>query len=131
MKITLPASGIDQVYAYPPSLKTENAGDTYIITGSLAADEILAIEMLGLPGASAVPGFRNPVSDVRGKTASAAFWYNLPYYGASILNILGKIAVILVPLILILMYRRTGRRRHLSSRPTSAQSPARTSSPGR
>ncbi len=68
VKISIPASGIDQIYVYPPSLKTENAGDTYIITGSLAADEILAIEMLGpSEGFSRFPGFRNPVNDVQGK----------------------------------------------------------------
>ena len=47
VKVTLPARGIDQVYVYPPLMKTEKTGDTYVITGSLAANEILAVEMLG------------------------------------------------------------------------------------
>ena len=94
----------------PPLMKTEKAGDSYVITGSLAANEILAVEMLGSSeGFSQFPGFRNAVDDVRGKTASAAFWYNLPYYAAYLLNILGTIAVILVPLLLIVIYRRYGR----------------------
>jgi uncharacterized membrane protein len=109
VKVTIPARGIDQIYAYPPFLKTEKVGDTYVISGSLAENEILAVEMLGPPeGFSQFPGFRDSVDDVRGRTASAAFQYNLPYYGAYLLHLLGTIAVILVPLLLIAMYRRYG-----------------------
>jgi uncharacterized membrane protein len=115
VKVTIPARGIDQVYVYPPLMKTEKAGDNYVITGSLAANEILAVEMLGpSDGFSQFPGFRNAVDDVRGQTASAAFWYNLPYYAAYLLNILGTIAVILVPLLLIVMYRRYGREKEFT-----------------
>jgi uncharacterized membrane protein len=107
--VTVPARGIDQLHAYPPFLKTERVGDTYVISGSLAENEILAVEMLGPPEAfSRFSGFRNPVNDVRGRTASAAFLYNLPYYGAYLLHLLGTIAVILVPLLLIAIYRRYG-----------------------
>jgi len=110
IKVTVPARAIDQVYAYPPFLKTEKTGDSYVITGSLAANEILAVEMLGSSeGFSQFPGVRSAVNDVRGRTASAAFWYNLPYYAAYLLKILGTIAVILVPLLLIVMYNRYGR----------------------
>ena len=59
VKITIPSRGIDQVYAYPPSMKTEKVGDRYVITGSLASNEILAVEMLGSSeGFSQFPGFR-------------------------------------------------------------------------
>ena len=115
VKITIPATGIDQVYAYPPSLHTEKVGDSYVITGSLAADEILAVEMLGTSdGFSRFPGFRTVVDDVRGKTASAAFWYNLPYHVANLVNILGKIAIILVPLLFIVIYTRYGREKEFT-----------------
>ena len=115
VKITIPAKGIDQVYAYPPSMQTEKTGDSYVITGSLAANEILAVEMLGpSEGFSQFPGFRTAVDDVRGKTASAAFWYNLPYYAAYLMNILGKIAIILVPLLFIFIYRRYGREKEFT-----------------
>ena len=115
VKVTIPARGIDQVYVYPPLMKTEKTGDSYVITGSLAANEILAVEMLGpSEGFSQFPGFRNAVDDVRGKTASAAFWYNLPYYAAYLLNILGTIAVILVPLLLIVIYNRYGREKEFT-----------------
>ena len=43
-----------------------------------------------------------------------AFWYNLPYYAAYLLNILGKIAVILVPLLLIVIYYRYGREKEFT-----------------
>jgi uncharacterized membrane protein len=115
VKVTIPASGIDQVYVYPPLMKTEKMGDSYVITGSLAANEILAVEMLGpSDGFSQFPGFRNAVADVRGKTSSAAFWYNMPYYGAYLMNILGKIAVILVPLLLVVIYYLYGREKEFT-----------------
>ncbi len=53
---------------------------------------------------SGIPGFRTEVADLRSKTTSGSFWYNLPYYIAALLNVLAKIAVILVPGILISLY---------------------------
>ncbi|HII97791.1 MAG TPA: DUF2207 domain-containing protein, partial [Methanoregula sp.] len=130
VKVTVPATGIDTVYAYPPTLVTERSGDVYVITGSVAADEILAVEMLGSPDAfGSMDGFTSRMDDVRGQTSSGAFWYNLPYHAANLVNLLGKIAVILVPLLLILIYRRYGVEKeftvpaHLSTLPGTALKP--------
>lgn len=115
VKITIPATGIDQVYAYPPTLHTEKMGNSYIITGSLAANEILAVEMLGPSEAfSQFPGFRTMADDLKGKTASAAFWYNIPYYAAYLVEILGMIAVILVPFLFFVIYQRYGREKEFT-----------------
>ena len=46
IRITVPAKNIEQVYAYPLSLTTQKSGDRYIITGSAAANEIIAVEMV-------------------------------------------------------------------------------------
>jgi uncharacterized membrane protein len=59
IRITVPAKNIEQVYAYPPSLTTQKSGDLYIITGSAAANEIIAVEMVGnTQGFSQIKGFR-------------------------------------------------------------------------
>jgi uncharacterized membrane protein len=130
VRVTVPATGIDTVYAYPPSLETQKSGDVYVITGSVAADEILGIEMLGTTEAfSAMSGFTRHVDAVREEAASGAFWYNLPYYVASLLNWLGKIAVIIVPLLLVVVWHRYGREKeftvpqYLSTLPGTALKP--------
>ncbi len=130
VKITIPAMGIDKVYAYPPSLHTEKVGDGYVITGSLAANEILAVEMLGTSeGFSSFPGFRTPVDDISGKTAAAGFSNTLPYYAANLVEILGTIAIILVPLSFIVIYSRYGREKvftvpaYLSTMPSTTLKP--------
>ena len=110
VRITIPVQETDRVYVYPPTLSVERTGDSAIITGGAAADENLAVEILSSPnGFSQMPGFRTPGNDIAGKTGSANFWYNLPYYAGIILNILGKIAVILIPFLLLVIYYRYGR----------------------
>lgn len=131
VKVTIPAKGIDQISVYPPLMQAEKTEDSYVITGNLASNEILAVEMLGpSEGFSQMQGFRTPVDDVRGKTASAAFWYNLPYNASYLMNILGKIAVILVPLFFIFLYNRYGREK-APCRPTSVHFPETASNHGR
>ena len=132
VRITVPADKIDQVFAYPPSLSTQKTGNSYSITGSFAADETLAVEMLGpADGFSQISGFRSAVSDIRGKTGSASFWYNLPYYAAYLLNALGKIAVIAVPFYLVFVYYRYGREKEFTVPAYLVLFPERTSNHGR
>ncbi len=72
----------------------------------------MAIELLTTKdGLSGIPGFRTEVADLRSKTTSGSFWYNLPYYIAALLNVLAKIAVILATGILISLYYWYGRER--------------------
>ncbi len=71
--------------------EVRNDGDTYTITGSAAADENVAVELLAaVDGFSGIPGIRTEVADLKSKTASGSFWYNLPYFVANLLNILAK-----------------------------------------
>ena len=110
IRITIPAKNVEQVYVYPPFMVVRNDGDTYTITGSAAADENVAVELLATAdGLSAIPGIRTEVADLKSKTASGSFWYNLPYFVASLLNILAKACVILVPILLITLYYHYGR----------------------
>ena len=110
IRITIPAKNVEQVYAYPPFMGVRNDGDTYTITGSAAADENVAVELLAtVDGLSGIPGIRTEVADLKSKTASGSFWYNLPYFVANLLNILAKAGVILVPILLIYLYYHYGR----------------------
>ena len=130
VRITVPADGVGQIYVYPPTLTAEKTGDTYTITGSAAENENIAVEMLaGENGFSQMPGFRSEAADLPSKTASANFWYNLPYTAATLLCYLSKAMVILVPLFLLLLYYRYGRERpftvttYLSTIPNPALKP--------
>jgi len=130
VRISMPANNAEEVFVYPPMLNTAKVGDTYIITGSVEANENLAVELLTSPdGLLQVPGFRTEVTDIKGKTSSASFWYNLPYFVANLLNILAKIAVILVPVFLATLYNWYGRERaytvpeYLSTIPNPALKP--------
>ncbi len=130
IKITIPAKNVEQVYAYPPFMGVQNNGDTYTITGSAAADENVAVELLTtVGGLSGIPGIRTQVADLNSKTASGSFWYNLPYFVANLLNILAKAGVILVPVLLIYLYYHYGREKmftipeYLSTIPNPALKP--------
>ncbi|TFG89282.1 MAG: DUF2207 domain-containing protein, partial [Candidatus Atribacteria bacterium] len=130
VKITVPAGNVEQVYAYPPFMTIHKTGNTYTISGSAAADENVAVELLTkVDGLSGIPGFRSEVADLKSKTESGSFWYNLPYFVANLLNILAKIGVILVPLLFISLYYRYGREKrftvpdYLSTIPNPALKP--------
>jgi len=130
VRITVPAEGIEQIYVYPPTLTAEKTGNTYTITGSAAENENIAIEMLASGnGFGQMPGFRSEATNLQSKAASANFWYNFPYTVATLLNYLAKVAVLLVPLLLLLIYYRYGRERpftvttYLSTIPNPALKP--------
>ena len=110
IRIIIPANNVDQVFVYPPMLNTVKVGDTYVITGSIGADENLAVEFLTpADGLLQIPGFRTEVQDIKGKTSSANFWYNVPYFASNLLNLLAKIAVIAVPVFFVAIYFWYGR----------------------
>ena len=110
VQISIPATNVTQVYAYPPSLATEKTRDTYTFTGSASADENVAVEILTTPGGlSQIPGYRSNVQGLAGSTSSGSFWYDLPYYFAWFFEYLGMAAVILTPFILLVIYLQYGR----------------------
>ena len=115
VEITVPADNVVQVYAYPPMLNSEKTGDTYVLTGSAAANENVAVEILTTSGGlGQIPGFRDELTGLSGSTAWGNFWYNLPYWVAWALNYLGKAAVILVPFLFIVIYNRYGREKNFT-----------------
>ena len=55
-------------------MNTAKVGDAYVITGSIEADENLAVELLtSADGLLQVPGFRTEVADIKGKTVFSEF----------------------------------------------------------
>jgi uncharacterized membrane protein len=130
VKITIPSSKVEQLYVYPPMMKTEKTGEVYVIIGSVAENENLAVEILSnADGFNQIQGYRTETGNVRQSTSSAAFWYNLTYYVAYFLNYCAKIAVILVPVLLLVIYYRYGREKaftvpaYLSTIPNPALKP--------
>ena len=102
------AAYISAVYAHPPSLKVTREGNHYVITGSAAEDELVEVELLMASG-SDFPGFYSPVSDVKGKTESANFWYSLGYNAATWVGYASYAAVLVVPVLIYLIWSRHGR----------------------
>jgi uncharacterized membrane protein len=115
IKITIPAGSVQQVFVYPPSMSAVKSGDTYLITGSAAENENVAVEILaGSSGFGQVPGYRTEVAGLAGKTSSGSFWYNVIYTLSNLLNYLSKAAVILVPLLFLVIYNRYGREKEFT-----------------
>jgi len=91
------------------------SGDTYLIMGSAAENENVAVEILAGPqGLSQLPGYRTEVVDLAGKTSSGSFWYNASYTLSYLLNYLSKAAVILVPILFLVIYYRYGREKEFT-----------------
>ena len=110
VKITVPSGNVENLYVYPPVMKTEKIGGVYVITGSVAENENLAVEILSnADGFNEIQGYRNKIENVRESTSTAAFWYNLAYYVAYFLNYCAKIAVILIPFLFLAIYHWYGR----------------------
>ncbi len=110
IRITLPADGVSEVFAYPPTLRQTREGDQIVITGSAGESENVAIELLlNRSALDTVAGFPSPVADVEGQARSAYFWESVPYTLSTILYWAGIAFVLLVPVALLLLYRRYGR----------------------
>jgi uncharacterized membrane protein len=110
IRITLPADGVSEVFAYPPTLQQAREGDRIVITGSAGENEDVAIELLlERSTLEAVAGFPRPVDDLEGQTRSAHFWETVPYWISTVLYWAGIAFVLVVPLALLLLYRRYGR----------------------
>jgi uncharacterized membrane protein len=69
VKITIPSGKVEKIYAYPPSLKTEKMGEAIVISGSIAENENLAVEILSnADGFNQIQGYRNKVGNVSGNS---------------------------------------------------------------
>ena len=130
VKIIVPSGEVEQLYVYPPLMKIEKMGDTYVITGGVSENENLAVEILSDSGGfSEIQGYRNYIGNVKTSTSSAAFWYNLIYYLAYFLNYFAKAVVLLVPVFLLAIYYRLRQGKvihgswYLSTVPNSALKP--------
>ncbi|HIH87897.1 TPA: DUF2207 domain-containing protein, partial [Candidatus Bathyarchaeota archaeon] len=92
-----------------PSLKVSREGNTIVISGSAAEDEMLEVELLMVPDSHEWDGFPSPVANVKATTESANFWYSLQYYAATWLGYAGYVVVFAVPLFLYYLWTRHGR----------------------
>jgi uncharacterized membrane protein len=116
LEILVPSSLTGEVFPHPPGLVVERSGDRVKITGSLAADEVMGIEMLvPLDAVSGLQGFPSVVQDVRDTTVSANPWFNiLPLYLAGVLYSLGLVMVFLTPFLFLAIYHYYGRERQFT-----------------
>jgi hypothetical protein len=72
LSITYPEHSVAEIYPHPPGLRVDRTGGNYVISGRLAADEILGLELLlSRDALQELDGFPAFVSDVAGKTRAA------------------------------------------------------------
>ena len=111
LTITYPANYVREIYPHPPGLKVDRSGESYIVTGKLAGDEVLGLEiLLSKESVQELNGFPEFVPDVAEKTREANPWYDIvPLYAGWILYLLGLAMVILTPFLLLAIYHRYGR----------------------
>ncbi|HUU74829.1 MAG TPA: DUF2207 domain-containing protein [Methanoregulaceae archaeon] len=111
LTITYPARYVREIYTHPPGLEVERTGDTYVITGSVAGNEVLGIELLlSKEAMTELQGFPRVVPDVAEQTRAANPWYNIiPFYAAWALYLLGIVMVLLTPFLFLAIYHRYGR----------------------
>ncbi|NYT17360.1 MAG: DUF2207 domain-containing protein, partial [Methanomicrobiales archaeon] len=58
LAISVPARSVETIYPHPPALQVTPSGDRYIISGSVAANEVIGIEMLlSREALEEIPGF--------------------------------------------------------------------------
>jgi len=110
LEIVLPSRYAREVFPHPPSLSVSRQGDTVVLRGKAAADEVVGIETLfDATDVRLLPGFPSSVQDVRRETVAANPPYLLfPLYCAWGLYAIGILMVILTPILLILLYRKYG-----------------------
>lgn len=110
VRITIPATFVEEVFLHPPTLEAERIGSSIVITGSVPADEPLNVEILAdkviLEGLDGFPVF---VENVRQQTEDANRWAGLLYASAAALNAAAFALVLITPFLLLAVYYRYGR----------------------
>ncbi|MCG7854797.1 MAG: DUF2207 domain-containing protein, partial [Methanoregulaceae archaeon] len=131
LAVSIPEHFLETIYPHPPFLKVAASGDRYIISGSVATNEVLGIEMLlSRDALEEIPGFPVFVEGVREKTEAANPWYDIvPFYSAGLLRALGFAAALITPVLLLVTYIRHGREKefvvpeYLSTTPNPGMKP--------
>lgn len=111
LTITYPAAYVREIYPHPPGLSVDTSGDRYVVTGSLAGDEVLGLELLlSKEAITELQGFPEFIPDVAGQTREANPWYDIvPLYTGWILYLMGLAMAILTPFLFLAIYHRYGR----------------------
>jgi len=97
------ANRIKTLYAHPPSLQVSKVNNDFIIAGSSGENGLLEVEMMANTASSPWRswGVITPDRDVESSTVSANRDYSTRYWAAYGVNLGGKLAVILVPFLLL------------------------------
>ena len=119
------------VYPHPPSLQVSRSGDDITITGSSSENELLEVEMLASSSDSPWRswGIIFPETNTKTLTEAANQQYTAQYWTAYSVGLLGKAAVLMVPLLLLGLWFRFGREedvtvpRYLSTVPNPDRKP--------
>jgi uncharacterized membrane protein len=111
LTIRYPSRYVREVYPHPATLNVERTEQEIIITGHLAGDEKLGIELiLEKDAMNELQGFPSFVENVEGETRAANPWYAaLPSQASLLLYYLSIIAVIATPFLFLYIYHRYGR----------------------
>ncbi len=99
------------IYQHPPSLQLSRSGNEAIITGNSAENELLEVEMLAQTANSPWRTWAMIYHETNTKTGTEAAnqAYSTQYWTAYSVNIAGKAAVVLVPLLIFGLWYRFGR----------------------
>ncbi len=111
LTIRYPSWYVQEVYPHPATLNVERTENEIIVTGRLAENEKLGIELILTKDAmNELQGFPSYVEDVEGKTRAANPWYDtIPLQVSLLLYYLSIIAVIATPFLFLYIYQRYGR----------------------
>jgi uncharacterized membrane protein len=115
VKIVLESDEITEVFTHPPTYNIEKEDGKIIITGSSPEDEIIETEFLMNPEVlNSLTGYKRQISGIKEKTLSANENYKTGFFIADILLVIGKILVILTPLLFILLYLKSGKEKNFT-----------------
>ncbi len=109
--IRYPSRYVQEVYPHPATLNVGRDENDIIVTGRLAENEKLGIELiLSKDAIDELQGFPSYVEDVEGVTRAANPWYDmLPLRISLLIYYLSIIGVIATPFLFLYIYHRYGR----------------------
>ncbi|MCJ7732309.1 DUF2207 domain-containing protein, partial [Candidatus Bathyarchaeota archaeon] len=101
---------IEAVFPHPPALRKTVDKKMIIYTGSSGLNELLEFEFLMTPEAlNSLPGSEKFVKDVRNWTINVNRLYSAVFYYTSLVFLVSKLTIFLIPLGLYLYWSRVGR----------------------
>jgi uncharacterized membrane protein len=112
VRITIENGGAATVvYPHPPSLAVSISGGDITISGSSQQNEVIGVEMLSTTADSPWRSWAivYPESNTKALTESANQQYSTQYWVAYSINLLGRVAVLIAPLVILGLWYAFGR----------------------